>query len=65
MITNGGFMAKYLVCGKFGAGKTARPFEKQVEAASEKLARETAYSLLGSNGGIKRSAIKISSVDKI
>ncbi len=58
-------MAKYLVCGKFGQGKTSRPFEKQVEAQSEKLARETAYSLLGSNGGIKRSAISISSVEKI
>ena len=58
-------MAKYLVCGKFGWGKDVRPFEKQVEAISEKLARETAYSLLGSNGGVKRSAISISSVEKI
>ena len=58
-------MAKYLVCGKFGVGKDKRPFEKQVEAQSEKLARETAYSLLGSNGGVKRSAIEIISVEKI
>ena len=43
----------------------ARPFEKQVEAISEKLARETTYSLFGSNAGIKRSAIKIASVEKI
>ena len=58
-------MAKFLVIGKVGADKTARPFEKQVEAASEKLAREKVYALFGSNAGIKRSAIKIGSVEKI
>jgi len=58
-------MAKYLVCGKVGKGKNSRPFEKQIEAQSEKLARETAYSRLGSNGGIKRSNIAITSVEKI
>jgi ribosomal protein L20A (L18A) len=53
-------MARFIVTGT--AGK--RPFEKQVEAQSEKMAREKAYSLLGSNAGIKRSAIKITSVEK-
>jgi ribosomal protein L20A (L18A) len=58
-------MAKFLVTGKISSGKTVKSFEKQVEAISEKLARETTYSLFGSNAGIKRSAIKIESVDKI
>ena len=58
-------MAKYLVCGSSGRGSSVRPFEKQIEAESEKLAREGAYSLLGSNGGIKRSAIVINSVRKL
>jgi ribosomal protein L20A (L18A) len=58
-------MAKYVVNGKIGAGKTTKPFEKQVEAISEKMARETTYSLFGANAGIKRSAIKIESVEKI
>ena len=58
-------MAKYLVCGSSGRGSSARPFEKQVDAESEKLAREDVYALLGSNGGIKRSAIVISSVRKL
>ncbi len=58
-------MGKFLVTGFAGTGKDRRPFEKQVEAASEKMARETALSLLGSNAGIKRSAIKIDSVEKI
>lgn len=57
-------MAKFLVTGNIGSGKTGRPFEKLVEASSEKLARELVYSLFGSNGGIKRSAIKISTVEK-
>jgi len=58
-------MAKFLVTGKIGRGKVAKPFEKQVEAASEKLAREICLSLLGSNAGIKRSAVEIASVEKL
>ena len=65
MIFNGDKMAKFLVNGTTSTGGVARPFEKQVEATSEKLARETTYSLFGSNAGIKRSAIKIASVEKI
>ncbi len=58
-------MAKFLVIGKAGSGKDCRPFEKVVEAASEKLAREKVCALFGSNAGIKRSAIKIDSVEKV
>ena len=58
-------MEKYLVSGVCGSGKSARRFEKLLLAASEKMAREKAYSLLGANAGIKRSAIKIASVEKI
>ena len=58
-------MAKFLVNGTIKAAGKEQPFEKQVEAISEKLARETTYSLFGSNAGIKRSAIKIASVTKI
>ena len=58
-------MAKFLVSGKAGSGKKERPFEKVVEAESDKLAIETAYCLMGSNAGIKRSAIKIASVEKL
>jgi len=58
-------MAKFLVIGTTSTGGIARPFEKQVDVASEKLAREKVYSLFGSNAGIKRAAIKIASVEKI
>lgn len=53
-------MAKFLVSGT-AAG---RPFEKLLEAQSEKLASEAAYSIFGSNAGLKRSAVKITSVEK-
>ena len=58
-------MARFLVMGTTSTGGAARPFEKQVEAASEKLAREKTLALFGSNAGIKRAAIKIASVEKI
>ncbi|MFA6490083.1 MAG: 50S ribosomal protein L18Ae [Candidatus Micrarchaeia archaeon] len=58
-------MAKYIVSGKIGRGKAMRPFEKQVESPSEKLAKEKVYALFGSNAGLKRSAVSIESVSKI
>ena len=57
-------MAKFVVTGTAGNGAQKRPFEKAVEAASDKLAREKVMALFGSNAGIKRSAIKINSVEK-
>jgi ribosomal protein L20A (L18A) len=53
-------MAKYYVEGT--AGK--RRFVRVVEAESEKLAREKALSLLGSECGLKRTAIKIAKAEK-
>ncbi len=57
-------MAKFVVNGFAGTGKEKRPFEKVVEAQSEKMAREKVMALFGSNAGIKRSAIKIESTGK-
>jgi len=54
-------MAKFLVAGTAGG----RAFERLLEAPSEKLAREYAYSLFGANAGLKRSAVKIASVEKV
>ena len=58
-------MAKFLVIGSIGSGKTAKPFQKVIEAKSEKLAKEYALNLLGSNAGIKRSKVKIVSAEKV
>ncbi|VVB99827.1 50S ribosomal protein L18Ae [uncultured archaeon] len=54
-------MAKFVVTGK----ASGRTFEKVVEAANEKMAREKVLSLFGSNAGIKRSAIHIASAEKV
>ena len=61
----GDIMAKFLVTGEVRMGKTNRQFEKQIEAASEKLAKEDTYALFGSNAGIKRAAVKIKAVEKL
>lgn len=61
----GDIMAKFLVTGEVRIGASTRQFEKQVEAESEKLAKENAYALFGSNAGIKRSAVKIKAVEKL
>ena len=58
-------MAKFLVTGTIKAGGGSQPFEKVLEAMSEKLAREHTYALFGSNAGLKRSAIKIEKVEKV
>jgi ribosomal protein L20A (L18A) len=58
-------MANYVVVGKIGRGSKAKPFEKQVSAPNEKLAREKVYALFGSNAGIKRNSVSITSVTKM
>ena len=55
-------MAKYYVEGF--AGKYKRKFVRAVEAASEKLAREKVLSLIGSENGLRRTAIRIVKVEK-
>ena len=64
MIVKVMWMTKFLVNGTIKSGGSERPFEKLVEAQSEKLARETVYSLFGSNAGLKRTSVKIASVEK-
>lgn len=58
-------MIKFVVTGKIGKGRGMKSFEKVVETETESLAKEKVYCLFGSNIGIKRSAIKIDSVEKI
>ncbi len=52
------------VFGKIKLGKGERKFSKQVEAKSERDAREKAYSLFGSLNGVKRSCVSIERVEK-
>jgi large subunit ribosomal protein LX len=57
-------MAKFVIDGEMPLGKQQARFTKEVEAASEKLAIELLYSLMGSKHGLKRQQIRISSVKK-
>ena len=52
------------VFGKIRLGKSERKFSKQVEAKSERDAREKAYSLFGSMNGVKRSGLVIERIEK-
>ena len=54
----------YVVYGKVWLGKSQRPFKKEVEAPSEKMAKEKVLSLFGSHNGVKRSKIVIERVEK-
>ncbi len=57
-------MAKFTITGKIKLQGKERVFEKEVEAESEKHAREKVYALFGSQSGLKRTNVKIESVKK-
>ncbi len=56
---------KFEVKGKFRNGMIWAPFNKVVEAHSEKFAIEKTYSLIGSNHKVKRNLIKIEKIEKV
>jgi large subunit ribosomal protein LX len=58
-------MSKFIVHGRYKAGKIGKvwqSFTKEIESQSEKNAIETAFSLMGSEHGLKRNLIKIDEV---
>ena len=55
---------KFLVNGEINLGEP-RKFSKEIDAKTENDARQRVYSFFGSNNGIKRSAVSISSVSKV
>jgi ribosomal protein L20A (L18A) len=55
---------KYDVSGTIKLGRASRKFVKNLEAPTENAAREKTYALFGSLNGVKRSNIKIESVEK-
>ena len=56
---------KYRITGTLRLGEESRPFSKVVEAETENSALEKAYTLFGSNNRLKRSKIKVESVEKV
>lgn len=55
---------KFVVKGEMVLGRERRKFAKEIEAPSEKRARELAYSVLGSGHGLVRSRIVINEIAK-
>lgn len=56
---------KFAVSGEIILGRETRKFVKEVEASSERAAKDTAMKLLGSAHGKKRTKISIKSVEKV
>ncbi len=55
---------KFNISGEIKISGQVRSFEKIVEANSEKQAKDTVYALFGSSNRLKRTAIKIITVNK-
>lgn len=55
-------MVDFEVRGKFKVKRDWQSFSKVVESNNEKNAAEKAYSLLGSEQGVKRNLVKIEEV---
>ncbi len=53
---------RFKVRGRFKMGKEWIKFVKEIEAPSEKLAREYTYSILGSNHKVLRKHVEIEEV---
>jgi ribosomal protein L20A (L18A) len=56
---------KYSIEGEMLLKKEKRRFHKEVEADSQKRALEVVYRALGSNHGLRRKEIKITSVQEV
>jgi len=57
-------MATYTVTGRFRAREGARPFEREIEAENESVAREHVLSQFGSEHGLKRTQVTIEGVSR-
>ncbi len=57
-------MAKYSVKGKADMGRETQPFDKEIEAESEKSAEEKVYSFFGSKHSISRANVEIESLEE-
>ncbi|MBU4373382.1 MAG: 50S ribosomal protein L18a [Candidatus Methanoperedenaceae archaeon] len=57
-------MMNFIVKGTFKAGQKWERFTKKITSPNKNNAQEKAYSLIGSEHGLKRSLIKIESVEE-
>ena len=58
-------MNQFKIQGKFRVGNAWQAFTKVLESQNEKNAVEKAYSLLGSEQGVKRTFIRIEEVESL
>ena len=54
---------KFNITGKAEIGRETLPFEKEVEASSEKHAEEVLYSMYGSKHGVARANVEIEKIE--
>ncbi|MDY6789094.1 MAG: 50S ribosomal protein L18Ae [Candidatus Nanohaloarchaea archaeon] len=57
-------VAEFIVSGTAELGRESQPFEKEIEAESEKDAEDRVYSMFGSKHGISRANVRIESLEK-
>ena len=55
---------EFIITGKAEIGREELPFEKEVEAKSEKHAEEVLYSMYGSKHGISRANVEIEKIEE-
>ncbi|AFK17871.2 50S ribosomal protein L18a [Haloferax mediterranei ATCC 33500] len=55
-------MSQFTITGSFTSRGVVHEFTKTVEAPNENVAEERAYSLIGSEHGIKRTKVTLSEV---
>ena len=56
---------KFRINGEVKIGSENRKFSREVDAKSERHAKELVYSLFGSQGGVKRVNVKIAEITKV
>ncbi|WP_254762634.1 50S ribosomal protein L18Ae [Natrinema marinum] len=57
-------MSQFTVSGRFKSRDGFAPFETTIDAENENVAREHAYSQLGSQHGLKRTEIELDEVSE-
>ncbi|WP_408959894.1 50S ribosomal protein L18Ae [Natrinema sp. 74] len=57
-------MSQFTVSGRFKSRDGFAPFETAIDAENEDVAREHAYSQLGSRHGLKRTEIELDEVSE-
>ncbi|ELZ95169.1 50S ribosomal protein LX [Haloferax mucosum ATCC BAA-1512] len=55
-------MSQFIIAGTFTSRGVVHEFTKTVEAPNENVAEEHAYSLIGSEHGIKRTKVELTEV---